>query len=200
MPASCDGHPNNIVTLQPGGRYVAVENRPLDATCYKLDSGWVWQGELGEQQGDDMKRWGTELKVGLAFASLLLAAIPALAHHSFGAEYDGNKPVTLTGVVTNVQWTNPHFYFFIDVKGQNGEVANWKFEGYPPTVLNRIGWKRDETMRPGDTVTVFGWRARDGSNWAHSREVTFAKTGKKLQSGPPAGNGDGGSTPPVAGP
>jgi hypothetical protein len=147
-----------------------------------------------------MKQLGIRLTVRLAFASLLLAAMPALAHHSFGAEYDGNKPVTLTGVVTSVQWTNPHFYFFVDVKQQNGEVANWKFEGYPPTVLNRIGWKRDETMRPGDTVTVFGWRARDGSNWAHSREVTFAKTGKKLQSGPPAGNGDGGSTPPVAGP
>jgi hypothetical protein len=64
-------------------------------------------------------------------------------------------------------------------------------------VLNRIGWKRNETMRPGDTVTVFGCRARDGTNWAHSREVTFAKAGRKLQSGPPAGNGDGGSIAPA---
>jgi Family of unknown function (DUF6152) len=139
---------------------------------------------------------GRLLVVALAIMS---ASLPVSAHHSFGAEYDGNKPVTLTGVVTNVQWTNPHFYFFVDVKNQKGEVANWKFEGYPPTVLNRIGWKRNETMRSGDTVTVFGWRARDGTNWAHSREVTFAKTGRKLQSGPPAGNGDGGSTPPAAG-
>jgi hypothetical protein len=136
----------------------------------------------------------------LTVACLALVPARALAHHSFGAEYDGTKPVTLTGVVTAVQWTNPHFYFFVDVKDQNGAVANWKFEGYPPSVLNRIGWKRDDTMRPGDTVTVFGWRARDGTNWAHSREVTFAKTGKKLQSGPPAGNGDGGNTAPVAGP
>ena len=83
-----------------------------------------------------------------------------LVHHSFGAEYDGNKPVTLTGVVTSIQWTNPNFYFFIDVKDPNGKVANWKFEGYPPVVLNRIGWKRTETMLPGDTVTVFGWQAR----------------------------------------
>jgi hypothetical protein len=65
-------------------------------------------------------------------------------------------PVTLTGVVTSIQWTNPHFYFFIDVKDPNGKVANWKFEGYPPVVLNRIGWKRTETMLPGDTVRVFG--------------------------------------------
>jgi hypothetical protein len=138
--------------------------------------------------------------VWLAGACLLLGSLPALAHHSFGAEYDGTKPVTLTGVVTKVEWTNPHFYFFIDVKDQNGAVANWKFEGYPPTVLNRIGWKKDETMRPGDEVTVFGWRARDGSNWAHSREVTFHKSGKKLQSGPPAGNGDGGTAAPAVAP
>ena len=132
----------------------------------------------------------------LAVACLLLAAASAAAHHSFGAEYDGTKPVTLTGVITMVQWTNPHFYFFMDVKDQNGAVANWKFEGYPPPVLNRIGWKRNETMLPGDTVTVFGWRARDGTNWAHSREITFVD-GKKLMFGPPAGTGDGGNAPAV---
>ena len=133
----------------------------------------------------------------MAGVCLSLAAVPAFAHHSFGAEYDGTKPVTLTGVITMVQWTNPHFYFFMDVKDKNGEVANWKFEGYPPTVLNRIGWKRNQTMLPGDTVSVFAWRARDGSNWGHSRHVTFAKTGKRLEAGPPAGQGDGGNTPPV---
>jgi hypothetical protein len=131
-------------------------------------------------------------------ACLLFAATSVFGHHSFGAEYDSTKPITLTGVITVIQWTNPHFYFFMDVKDQNGEVANWKFEGYPPVVLNRIGWKKTETMLPGDRVTVFGWRARDGSNWGHSRTVTFAKNGKKLESGPPAGNGDGGPTPPVA--
>lgn len=136
--------------------------------------------------------------VGLAVAGLLSAAVSAFAHHSFGAEYDGTKPITLTGVITTIEWTNPHFYFFMDVKGQNGEVANWKFGGYPPVVLNRIGWKRNDTMLPGDTVTVFGWRARDGSNWAHARKVTFAKTGKTLESGPAAGTGDGGNTPPAA--
>jgi hypothetical protein len=127
---------------------------------------------------------------------LLTAAAPMLAHHSFGAEYDGDKPVTLTGVVTKVEWTNPHSYFYLDVKDKDGKVANWKFEGYPPNVLYRTGWKREVTLKNGDTITVFGWRARDGTNWAHSREVTFAD-GKKLYFGPPAGTGDGGNTPPV---
>ena len=129
--------------------------------------------------------------------SLLASAL--LAHHSFGAEYDATKPVTLTGVITKIDWTNPHSYFFIDVKDAKGNLANWKLEGYPPSVLSRTGWKKDVTMKVGDTVTVFGWHARDGSNWAHSRQVTFAD-GKKLFFGPPAGTGDGGNTPAVEAP
>jgi len=136
------------------------------------------------------------------FGGWLLAAVlssltnPLLAHHSFGAEYDANKPITLTGVVTRIDWTNPHSYFYLDVTDDKGNVANWKFEGYPPNALSRTGWKREATMKPGDKVTVFGWRARDASNLAHSREVTFAD-GKKLFFGPPAGTGDGGTTPAV---
>src|SRR6058998_2249220 len=86
----------------------------------------------------------------LGMACLLSSVAPVSAHHSFGAEYDGTKPITLTGVITMIEWTNPHFYFFMDVKDEKGVIANWKFEGYPPTVLNRIGWKRNETMLPGD--------------------------------------------------
>jgi hypothetical protein len=136
-----------------------------------------------------------KLYPGLLCAALLLAP-SAAAHHSFGAEYDANKPITLTGVITKVEWMNPHSYFFLNVTDDHGVAANWKFEGFPPNVLYRTGWKRDVTMRPGDTVTVFGWRARDGTNWAHSREVTF-KDGKKLYFGPPAGTGDGGNVSPV---
>jgi V8-like Glu-specific endopeptidase len=128
--------------------------------------------------------------------ALSLLATALLAHHSFGAEYDANKPVTLTGVITKVEWTNPHSYFYLDVKDDKGNTANWKLEGYPPGVLIRTGWKKDVTMKVGDTVKVFGWHARDGTNWAHSREVTFVN-GSKLFFGPPAGTGDGGNTPAV---
>ena len=129
---------------------------------------------------------------GRLLLAISFVATALLAHHSFGAEYDATKPVTLTGVITKIDWTNPHSYFFIDVKDEKGNVANWKLEGYPPSVLSRTGWKKDVTMKVGDTVTVFGWHARDGSNWAHSRQVTFAD-GKKLFFGPPAGTGDGGN-------
>ena len=133
---------------------------------------------------------------GALAAALWLLTIPVLAHHSFGAEYDGTKPVTLTGVVTKIEWTNPHTHFYLDVKDPKGIVSSWKFDGYPPSVLSRTGWKRDVTMKVGDTVTVFGWQARDGTNWAHSREITF-RGGNKLFFGPPAGTGDGGTTPAV---
>lgn len=135
------------------------------------------------------------MKLILAGLFLMAAASPLAAHHSFGAEYDETKPITMTGVVTKIEWTNPHSYVFLDVKDARGQVANWKFEGYPPGVLFRTGWKRNVTMKAGDTVTIFGWRARDGSNWGHSRQVTFGD-GQKLYFGPPAGTGDGGGAPP----
>jgi hypothetical protein len=141
-----------------------------------------------------MARWASD---AWRLASALLVLSTAVwAHHSFGAEYDATKPLTLTGVITKVEWSNPHSFFYMDVKDDKGNVANWKFEGYPPGVLVRTGWKKDVSMKVGDTVTVFGWHARDGTNWAHSREVTFA-SGQKLFFGPPAGTGDGGTTPAV---
>jgi hypothetical protein len=129
-------------------------------------------------------------------AFVLASAIPTQAHHSFGAEYDGNKPVTLKGVVTKIEWTNPHSHFSLDVRDEKGRTVTWQLSGYTVNALYRTGWRRDVTMKVGDTVSVFGWRARDGSNSAHAREVTFAD-GKKLFYGPPAGTGEGGGAPAV---
>ena len=112
------------------------------------------------------------------------------AHHSFGAEYDGNKPITLKGAITKIEWANPHCHVYIDVKDANGTVKNWKIEGYPPNVLARTGFKKDVTLKAGDTISVFAWLARDGSALAHGREVTLAD-GKRLFIGPPAGTGEG---------
>jgi hypothetical protein len=124
-----------------------------------------------------------------AFASVLLAAANTVsAHHSFAAQYDANKPITLSGTVVKVEWTNPHIHFYLDVKETTGKVTQWRFEGYPPNMLVRQGWKRDVTLKPGDTVTVFAWQARVEPNLAMAREVTFPD-GRKMTSGPPAGTG-----------
>jgi hypothetical protein len=119
------------------------------------------------------------------------AAAPAVGHHSFGVAFDANQTVTLAGTITKIEWTNPHTHVYADVKDDTGRVVGWKFEGYPPTVLARTGWKRDVTIKVGDTITMFGYRARDGSAFAHLREVTLPD-GKRLFFGPPPGTGEGG--------
>jgi hypothetical protein len=128
----------------------------------------------------------TPLLAGSLFA--LLATSGVAAHHSFAAEYDGMQPVTVSGSVAKIEWTNPHIHFFVDVKTDAGTIMQWKFEGYPPNMLVRQGWKRDVTLKPGDTITVSGWRARFDPNLGAAREVTFAD-GRKLNAGPPAGTG-----------
>ena len=124
----------------------------------------------------------------LVRASSMLAARLAVAHHSFAAVFDGEKAVKLTGEVADVEWTNPHFHFSIDVKDAAGAVTRWRFEGYPPNMLVRQGWRRDATLMPGATVTVEGWASRDDSTLGALRWVTFAD-GRKLAGGPPAGTG-----------
>ena len=98
---------------------------------------------------------------------------PVVAHHSFAAEYDSTKPITLTGTVTKVEWMNPHVYFYIDVKDTAGAVAHWAIEGGAPTSLYRAGWRR-ESLKFGDVVTVNGFLARDGSKLANMRTAILA--------------------------
>jgi hypothetical protein len=118
----------------------------------------------------------TLLTVGL---SLILAGTPLLAHHSFAAEYDAKKPIKLKGIITKVDWMNPHVYFYIDVEDDKGNITNWAFEMGPPNGLQRAGWTRN-TMKIGDEVIVDGSLAKDGSKGGNARSVTLAATGKKL--------------------
>jgi hypothetical protein len=112
-----------------------------------------------------------------------LAALSAAAHHSFPAQYDVDKPVTLTGNVTRVEWTNPHIFIYIDVTDEDsGEVANWALEMGGPNALLRLGWKRD-SLQPGDVITAEGSLARDGSNLANAETIVLAETGQRMLAG-----------------
>jgi hypothetical protein len=125
--------------------------------------------------------------------ALVTSTATLSAHHSFGVAFDATKTVSLSGTVTKIDWTNPHTHLYVDVKDASGKTVNWRLEGYPPNVLERTGWKKDVTVKVGDTIKFFGWPARDGSPYAHLREATLAD-GKRLFFGPPAGTGEGPAT------
>jgi hypothetical protein len=114
-------------------------------------------------------------------SALLLAALPALAHHSFAAEYDGSKPTTLKGTVTQVEWVNPHSWVHIDVTDENGKVSQWSCETAPPNMLYRQGWRRD-SLKPGDQVVIEGFLAKDGTHTMNARSVQTSD-GRRLFAG-----------------
>ena len=113
-----------------------------------------------------------------AAVGLVLAAMPVAAHNSFAAEFDDQKPIKLTGTVTKLEWTNPHARFYVDVKDEKGVVANWEFELAALNALIRAGWTRN-SLKPGDVITVEGFRAKDGSKLANATAVTLAN-GKRV--------------------
>jgi hypothetical protein len=119
--------------------------------------------------------------VSLAAVALMTIAIPLAAHHSFAAEYDSKAPVKFKGVITKLDWMNPHVYFYVDVKEENGNVIHWACEAANPNSLARRGWKKN-SLKPGDEVSVDGFRAKDGSFTMNTRSIVLAD-GTKVFSG-----------------
>jgi hypothetical protein len=128
----------------------------------------------------------TNLTAALACA-WLASCLPLFAHHSFAAEFDQTKSITVTGVVTKVEWTNPHIHLYVDVKQEDGKITHWDFESGSPNGLGRQGWTRS-TLKVGETVTVQGFRAKDGSSLASAGMVKLSDGRQVLE-----GAGDAGS-------
>jgi hypothetical protein len=121
----------------------------------------------------------------------LMSGIRLLAHHSFAAEFDGTKPIRLTGALAKIEWTNPHSYFYIDVKDESGKVVTWGCEAGAPGALSRKGFKRGD-LKLGDTIIVDGYLAKDGSHLVDARRVTLPDG--RVVSGASAGDGGPGDS------
>src|SRR4029450_6420043 len=121
----------------------------------------------------------TKFAAFVALVGLIVGTGSVLAHHSFAAEFDAGKPLTLKGIVTKIEWQNPHTYFYLDVAATDGKVVNWGMEMGSPNGLMRQGWTRN-TMKVGDEVMVGGSQAKDGPNVGNARVVTMVATGKRL--------------------
>jgi Family of unknown function (DUF6152) len=133
------------------------------------------------------------LVVSALSAALLLSAVPLVAHHSFAAEYDNNKPIKFTGKVTKVEWLNPHIYVYIDAKDDKGSTVNYAVEGGAPNGLFRQGWRKD-TLKVGDSLSVEGFLAKDGSNTVNARTWVLPD-GKKVFAGNAEDGGPAAKTP-----
>ena len=130
-----------------------------------------------------------KLKSGFLIAasvSLILGAAPLVAHHSYAAEFDATKPITITGVVTKVEWANPHARFYFDAKNDKGVMVNWNFELGSPNGLMRNGWRRD-SLKIGDMITVVGTLAKNAPYVGNARTVTLVG-GKRLFAGSSEGD------------
>jgi hypothetical protein len=126
------------------------------------------------------------IAASIAAIAVVAAGGRALAHHSFAATFDGTKAIRLVGALTKIEWTNPHSYFYLDVKDENGRVTNWALEAGSPGALSRRGFKRGD-IKIGDTLIVDGYRAKDGSNLADARRVTLPDG--RIVAGASAGDG-----------
>ena len=111
--------------------------------------------------------------VSLVVFGLLVLAIPAVAHHAFPAEFDVDKPVTLTGVVSKLEWINPHVYVYLDVKDNTGKTSSWALESWPTGILHKSGISK-EMIKEGTPLTILAYRAKDGKNLAYIRKFTWA--------------------------
>ena len=140
--------------------------------------------------------WHASWRFSFPGGLLLLATAPIFGHHSVSAEFDVNRQITYAGVVTRVEWSNPHIYFYVDVKDANEKVTNWAFEGAGPNTLARLGWLRD-SLKVGDRVTVIAFPARDGLRWLRrgklglrtdkgtGRDATGTKARRNVENGWP---------------